>query len=79
MDHNEIVEACKNIGYDLSCGACAELFYTGICIDYHDDTCKTQLGVYKVPFLPPVSTYPCGHWMCKVQGESLCLWDTKKL
>lgn len=25
----ELVQACKNVGVDLSCGACAALFYTG--------------------------------------------------
>ena len=26
----ELIVACKNIGFDLTCGRCAELFYTGV-------------------------------------------------
>ncbi len=26
----ELIIACKNIGFDLTCGRCAELFYTGV-------------------------------------------------
>jgi len=29
LTDEEAVIACKNIGYDLTCGACAEVFYTG--------------------------------------------------
>jgi len=38
---DEIIAACENIGYDLSCGACAELFFTGACFHDHEDNCKT--------------------------------------
>jgi len=27
---DELIVACRNIGYDLTCGACAGLFYTGM-------------------------------------------------
>jgi hypothetical protein len=29
LTFDELVVACKNIGYDLSCGQCASVFYTG--------------------------------------------------
>lgn len=29
LTSEELVVACKNIGFDLSCGACAGVFYTG--------------------------------------------------
>lgn len=29
LTHAELIVACKNIGFDLTCDACATLFYTG--------------------------------------------------
>lgn len=29
LTHDELIAACKNIGFDLSCGACACVFFTG--------------------------------------------------
>lgn len=29
LTHDEIMVACKNVGVDLTCGACAGVFYTG--------------------------------------------------
>ena len=29
LSHVELIVACKNIGVDLECGACASVFYTG--------------------------------------------------
>lgn len=29
LTHAEIVVACRNVGVDLSCDACAAIFYTG--------------------------------------------------
>lgn len=39
----QAVAACKNIGYDLTCGACAALFLTGVVLptDSHDFGCFT--------------------------------------
>lgn len=39
----EVVRACKNIGYDLECGACAALFFTGSNDYEHKADCKTEL------------------------------------
>jgi hypothetical protein len=47
----QLVEACANIGYDLRCGGCASLFYTGAAAYPHDPECATagrQQGVGKV-------------------------------
>lgn len=41
LTHEQLVIACRNIGYDLTCGQCASVFYTGIGIYPHDSTCKT--------------------------------------
>jgi hypothetical protein len=41
LTNEELTAACKNIGYDLACGACAELFYTGSCFHEHEPECKT--------------------------------------
>lgn len=41
LTHDQIEVACRNIGYDLTCGACAELFYTGEQLHAHDTWCKT--------------------------------------
>lgn len=37
----DVEQACKNIGFDLSCGACAELFFTGSRTYEHEETCAT--------------------------------------
>jgi hypothetical protein len=43
LTHQELAIACRNIGLDLTCGACACLFYTGHGGVYeHDATCKTD-------------------------------------
>jgi hypothetical protein len=41
MTDSELIVACKNIGFDLTCGACAELFYTGTQMSAHDKNCAT--------------------------------------
>jgi hypothetical protein len=42
----EVESACKNIGYDLSCGACAAIFYTGSAPGYpHECRTRTVLTV----------------------------------
>ncbi len=38
LTHEELVVACRNIGFDLTCGACAGQFYTG-----------SQLGAHTCP------------------------------
>ena len=42
LSPQQLLIACKNIGFDLSCGACAELFYTGTCLHEHDPSCSTS-------------------------------------
>jgi hypothetical protein len=45
LHFSELVAACKNIGFDLTCGQCAQLFYTGHRREGqagHDDTCTTD-------------------------------------
>ena len=39
MTENDLVAACKNIGFDLTCGACAGQFYTGAQLGEH--TCPS--------------------------------------
>lgn len=41
MTDEQMTQACLNIGYDLTCGACAALFYTGTSPYEHDPTCQT--------------------------------------
>lgn len=41
---DEIESACKNIGYDMSCGRCAEVFYTGATMAQHKPDCATRNG-----------------------------------
>jgi len=36
----ELVIACKNIGYDLNCGACASIFYCGFALPGDEHTCE---------------------------------------
>ncbi len=41
LTDEQLAAALKNIGYDVTCGACAEVFFTGMTIHEHDDTCTT--------------------------------------
>jgi hypothetical protein len=42
LTDDEVVIACENIGYDLTCGACAERFFTGGSWgSEHDEGCAT--------------------------------------
>lgn len=41
MTLGQLTVACQNIGYDLRCGACAELFFTGSRLNAHDEGCTT--------------------------------------
>jgi hypothetical protein len=38
----KMVDACRNIGHDLLCGACASVFFTGASTATHDPTCRTR-------------------------------------
>jgi hypothetical protein len=40
-----VIAGCKNLGYDLTCGACAEVFFTGGCMSEHDPGCSTVWGL----------------------------------
>lgn len=42
LTYDELRQACKNIGFDLTCGACGELFFTGSTSHSCDATCFTQ-------------------------------------
>ena len=41
MNLTALIAACGNIGYDLHCGACAELFFCGATITNHESDCNT--------------------------------------
>jgi hypothetical protein len=41
LTHVELVAACRNIGFDLTCGQCASIFYTGVGVHPHDEACAT--------------------------------------
>ena len=41
LSYEELVRACKNIGFDLSCGRCAGIFFTGVASEAHDERCFT--------------------------------------
>lgn len=42
LSDEQAVIACRNIGYDLTCGACAERFFTGGWWGgEHDPSCET--------------------------------------
>lgn len=42
LTFDEMVAACRNIGFDLTCGACAGVFYTGYSMgEAHDLHCGT--------------------------------------
>jgi hypothetical protein len=39
LSHERLVSSCANIGFNLSCPGCAELFFTGVQLGSHDPTC----------------------------------------
>ncbi len=41
LTEEQLIDACRNIGYDLTCGACAEQFFCGSHMHKHDPGCKT--------------------------------------
>lgn len=42
LSADDLVKACANVGVDLTCGACASVFYTGAALGTpHDDGCKS--------------------------------------
>ena len=45
LDSKELEQACRNIGYDLTCGRCAGLFYTGMNFpsEEHNQNCNTHV------------------------------------
>lgn len=42
LTYEELVVACANIGYDLTCGACAARFYTGVVLERDTHTCDDR-------------------------------------
>lgn len=39
LTHEQAVQACANVGVDLTCGACAVVFYTGVRSPHDVHTC----------------------------------------
>lgn len=48
MTYEDVVQGCKNIGYDLNCGQCASVFFTGSGNYPHSTDCKTERRSYTV-------------------------------
>lgn len=46
LSYEDMVKACRNIGFDLDCGACASLFYTGYGGYDHEVGCKLKWQVF---------------------------------
>lgn len=46
LSHEDLVAACRNIGFDLTCAACAAIFYAGFGLphDEHDAGCSGRRG-----------------------------------
>lgn len=42
MSWDVLAIACSNIGFDITCGACVSVFFTGSNDAEHDLTCKTN-------------------------------------
>lgn len=50
----ELVQACRNIGFDLTCGACAAVFFCGFGFPDDVHTCKDRPpGVDEAPIRHP--------------------------
>ena len=39
---DEVTAMCRNIGYDISCGRCASVFFTNMAMEDHDPECKNR-------------------------------------
>lgn len=44
---SDLALCLRNIGFDITCGACAEQFYTGAVMHDHDETCRTIEGTFE--------------------------------
>jgi hypothetical protein len=60
LSDEDCVAACRNIGFDLTCGACAGQFYTGSSLGAH--TCPFKWGIWFVPG-PAWSGKKGGRWL----------------
>lgn len=43
LAYAEMKQACRNVGVDLDCGACAAVFYTGLAMVGDEHTCKPPM------------------------------------
>jgi len=43
LTYEQLVEACRNFGIDITCGRCAAQFFTGTAPYEHDATCRTKV------------------------------------
>lgn len=70
LNHEQLTQACKNIGFDLACGACAEQFFTGSKMHDHDESCagyrnckacsiEAEIGTEENPHPVPSRFHTC--------------------
>lgn len=76
LTDDECVLACKNIGYDLSCGTCAKQFYTGSRFRMHDRTCET---INRDQILVGVTQVRFGPFLAMTSGETLEETDSQRV
>jgi hypothetical protein len=56
LTFDELVAALRHLGYDLTCGQCASVFYTGGGSYPHDATCQTKPLPFPAKLPPPKQT-----------------------
>ena len=67
LTHEELIVACKNVGVDLSCGACAEVFFTGWRVHSCQESCVTWAPLGTRQKDVPVDVDPAGTELVRAQ------------
>ena len=63
LTEEELVVACKNVGVDLTCGACAGVFYTGSGLGEHTCSTKPAKFVFALDENGGVWRFDYGRWV----------------
>lgn len=49
LNEDDLDLALRNVGVNISCGACAEVFFTGACFSHHDENCELSKASPRIP------------------------------
>lgn len=67
VKRDQLRTALANIGFDITCGACAQFFYTGAPRQSHDESCQTRYVHDPDCNIndPMIKTKPCNCYLSK--------------